>query len=370
MAPEHHFDLLGIILTVVKFLGIFVSGAGAIVGTIPDKPNKKVPKPESKWKLVRTTKKIFSKQWALRWVIIGLFVSFFSQFLETIKSSEEAKKTIAKNQAAQLETSNQLSLARSSVNKLEYQSRLLHKEMFYIEHMLGEFDSLSITFKCELSSTNPAAQILLQRMQDLVPISSATPFLAYSLFDDITLENQTKPTRSQIIASSHNYAVNVVGYANNPYESLSSVFQKGKGISMNIDEVCSSNWLDSLSSNIDFVRLVNFIRSPNLAVRIFSRQTTNLALSDADFFSSSSKLLDTPSIGYNPISESILLKWSFDYTNSEWQQTARMGSTSDLDNAILCLNFDSLPDFIGFDLKPLAAKLDFGKTTIFVRNID
>jgi len=369
MAPEHNFDCLGIIFTIFKFLGIFVSGAGAIVGTIPAKPSKKAPKPESKLWLVRTFKKIFSKQWALRWVVIGLFVSFFSQFLETMKLAKEAKETIAINQATHLETSNQISLAQSSVDKLESQSRLMQKQMLYIQHMLGEFDRLTVTLECELSSTNPAFQILLQRMEDLTPVTSEHPFLSFSIYSDATFENQTRPTRSQIIAPSRQQNNNpvdiVVGYLGS-YKSLSSSMPKGTGISMDINEVCSSNWLTGLSSNIDFMRLVNFIRSPNLVVRVYSRQTTNLALSDADFFSASSKLLSTPSIAFNPGLESILLKCSFDYTNTDWQQTARMGSTHDLDNAVLFLNFDSLPDFIGFDLKPLTAKLDFGKTTILV----
>jgi tetratricopeptide (TPR) repeat protein len=368
MAPEHHFDCLGIILTIFKFLGIFVSGAGAIVSTTSTKPSKKASKPESQLRLVRMIKKIFSKQWALRWVVIGLFVSFFSQFLETMKLADEAKETVAKDRAVQLDTSHQLSLARSSVDKLESQSRLMQKQMLYIEHMLGEFDTLSVTFECELFSTNPAVNILLHRMQDLAPFSSATPSFSCLLFDDFP-DNKTKPTRSQIVSAvtqQKRYSDNVIGHVN-VSDTLPSFWPNNLGILVDIDDVCSSNWLNSLSTNIDFVRLVSCIRSPHLAIRLYSRQTTNLALSDADLYSASSILRQTPSMAYNPISENIFLKWTFDYTNSEWQQTDRMGSTHDLDNAILYLNFDSIPKDIVIGLVPHTAKLDIGKTTILVQ---
>jgi hypothetical protein len=89
MPPSHAFDYWGALLTTLKFLGVLVAGAGAIVAAAPAKPDKETASPPPKSKLGRIANQIFRKETALRWAVVGLVVSFCSQSVETIKASRE-----------------------------------------------------------------------------------------------------------------------------------------------------------------------------------------------------------------------------------------------------------------------------------------
>ncbi len=64
-------------------------------------------------------KTIFSRQWALRWVVIGLLVSFLSQFVETIKTTKESRDAQAKYEAQMKVATNSLDIIQEMVTKFQ-----------------------------------------------------------------------------------------------------------------------------------------------------------------------------------------------------------------------------------------------------------
>jgi hypothetical protein len=145
----------------------------------------------------------------------------------------------------------------------------------------------------------------------------------------------------------------------------------GIGETAPYDEVFSTNWLASVSSETNFTKLFDCLQLPMLGVRIFSGHTTNLAAADADFFAPppTSGTIQ-PTIGYDSVLHGVLINWRIEYPCTEWQQTVRMGTLQDLDAATLCFYLANIPDFLTNDIKPVSLRLKFGKTNIKVSKFE
>jgi hypothetical protein len=122
---------LGTILTVLKFLGLVVSSVAGFAAALPEPKNKRAAKLERRTWVGRKIRKMLSKEWTLRWVVIGLAVALLSQFLETIKANKEAEEARQKDLQAQIRTSNQVWTAQQSLNS--------------IRSLLTHFDTISVT---------------------------------------------------------------------------------------------------------------------------------------------------------------------------------------------------------------------------------
>jgi len=67
-----------------------VSSVAGFAAALPEAKNKKAAKLERLTWVGRKIRILLSKEWTLRWVVIGLAVALLSQFVETIKTAEEA----------------------------------------------------------------------------------------------------------------------------------------------------------------------------------------------------------------------------------------------------------------------------------------
>lgn len=359
-----------------------MSGFGAVVATIPE---ARRGKRNGNSKLKQVWHKLNTKQCGLYIAIIGLLVAMLSQFVETIKASME-------NKDAQTKYAAQISVATNSLAKLESQSLQMQQQLAYLNHMAGEFDTLNIEATYELISTNPDMLIFAKRVSEVahhIPldiqsdhsnvISATFQIGACSLVGKD--ETTANPSREEIVHTDR-WSQNIVGYMSSTLSSsnssaitnalhatlLSQLVHGGSGEPTSYEEVFSSDWLASVLPNNHLTELADFVRLPMLGIRIVSKQTTDLMPTDADFSTPPNYQPIQPTIGYDPVLNGVIIKWSINYPSSQWRQTVRMGSIRDLDAATLCFYLANTPDFLTNDFKPLSLKLNFGKTTLTVCN--
>src|ERR1039457_6698196 len=82
---------LGTFLTSLKFLGLIVSSVAGFAAALPEPKNKKAAELARRSWFGRKVRTLLSKEWMLRWVVIGLAVALLSQFVETIKTTNEGE---------------------------------------------------------------------------------------------------------------------------------------------------------------------------------------------------------------------------------------------------------------------------------------
>jgi hypothetical protein len=403
-------DWPGTALSTLKFLGVVVSGFAAIVATAAEKPQKK-EKPPPKTRIGGIAATMFSKRWAVRWTVIGLAVALLSQFVESIHSSKESKvaqakydaqMTAATNSLVKLQT--QLQLSTIELGELKNQGRQIRQQMAYMDHMAGEFDTLTVNITYELVSTNPVALLFTKRVADLVqastimdpdldvrptmPNGSNQVVTGIINFEPVLGLGSTQDKHRSAGKRFDGYIGNASGYVRitNQSTNTSNIrseiekawyrsFHSGTGIGVSLHHVFALNWFVGASSNTAFMRLVDFIKLPMLGIRIFSSRTTSMDDSmkeaDADFVAPPPQRGPIqPKIAYDPSSAGVIFNWSIKYPNDEWQQTIRMGSIHDLDGATLCFYLANIPDFVANDFKPIALNMKFGNTSINVNKFE
>src|ERR1017187_4711830 len=409
----YSFPYWGEVLTSLKFLGLFVSSVAGFAAALPEPKNKKAAKLAQRSWFGSKVRKVLSKDWTLRWVVIGLGVALISQFVETIKTADEAKKTKEKEQAdkrdtdtilSKLQTNSldlkkQLETSIAEQRELQIQSHQMAKQIAYMDHMAGEFNTLTANITCELISTNPAALLLIERAAGLSQFNKmvegslsispiigdkANRFLGYFQMPplDSFIPASNKPRRrDQKEQGSAVYSQNYSGYINMTIDStnryditnafIAALTKGGTGEAIPQEQLFESDWFGNVSSDPAFTKLMDFIQLPMLGIRIFSHTTTNLIASDADFYAPPKSFgAIQPTIGYDPLLQGVLLNWSIEYPNREWRQTVRMGSVHDLDGATLCFYLANTPDFLIKDFKPLHLTLKFGKTRLTTEKVD
>ena len=268
-----------------------------------------------------------------------------------------------------------------------------------MDHMAGEFNTLTANITCELISTNPAALLLIERAAGLSQFNKmvegslsispiigdkANRFLGYFQMPplDSFIPASNKPRRrDQKEQGSAVYSQNYSGYINMTIDStnryditnafIAALTKGGTGEAIPQEQLFESDWFGNVSSDPAFTKLMDFIQLPMLGIRIFSHTTTNLIASDADFYAPPKSFgAIQPTIGYDPLLQGVLLNWSIEYPNREWRQTVRMGSVHDLDGATLCFYLANTPDFLIKDFKPLHLTLKFGKTRLTTEKVD
>jgi hypothetical protein len=277
------------------------------------------------------------------------------------------------------------------LENLSGQNHLTQKELDYMRGIVGEYDELRVEAFFEIAPNNPTEFILLQRICDAIspgyykyPVGPGTNFFSMS-GDAIGIPTPINlPSREEINGGQSNpiYSENIVGYVNfeqaNPAENKKRSnrntlpdYQNDIGLSVGADNVFTSNWVNSVSSNANLMNIVDFINAPKLQIRMFSQQTVESKdLANPDFYSPLSIFRSRPLLGYGEGSGNIILRWDFDFPSSKWRQTIRIGSIRDLDNATAYLYFDELPQIVCRDLIPVQITFRFGKTAITVTNID
>jgi hypothetical protein len=368
---------------------------------------------------LRRFKRVFSKRWALVWAVTGFFVAFVLQIIE-------AKVSHDKDVATQLQTSKQIWLATESLKNLRIESEraqiiltnvqkqaaLTAKSVAYLSHIAGEFDTLTIDATFELVSTNSTALRFTKRVADLAHslniqgLDEQDPNFVTAEIEVSSLvgadKSTAKPNRGEnaprvgldgilnqpyksAVGAGGVYHEGIVGYVRTPSQNgadptnlirdtvLSHLAggMGGIGETAAYDEVFSSNWLASVSSDTNFISLFDCLQLPMLGVRIFSGHTTNLAAADADFFAPPPTFgTIQPTIGYDSVLHGVLINWRIEYPCTEWRQTVRMGTLQDLDAATLCFYLANIPDFLTNDIKPVSLRLKFGKTNIKVSKFE
>lgn len=413
-------------LFILKMLGVAITGRATIVGLFKhevfeniETPSLIITDPPTPPKIERRLTKHGKR--AILWAVVGLLISLVAQGVEQSLNIKRARESAANTQTQMLILGKQLELSSTALKELQNQSLQMRQQMAVMNHMAGEFDTLTIDATFELVSTNPAALILIERVAEVASsfiqktttnYIDRTPFVTAEVTvpdmigdsggsekprrgEQIPLGSRTDVTGNIKVVTDNNnkglakqssnvYQLNVVGYVNVklPHTNdtdLASLIQntifarsQGRmGTIVEYDDVFSSNWLASVSSNADFMKLSGCIQLPMLGVRIYSKHTTGLAVEDADLVApppTSGTI--RPTIGYDSSLRGVLVNWRIEYPSSEWRQTVRLGSVQDLDAATLCVYLANAPVFLTNDFKPLTLKLRFGKTTLKVNNFE
>jgi hypothetical protein len=145
-------DWFGVVLNLLKLLGVAVSGFAGIVATASDKP-KKTPKSAPTSKIGRMAREVFNKKWAVRWAVFGLALALAAQFLDSIKTTADEKASA--NQAAQ--------------------------QLNAISSLLTRFKKVSVTADFELPNTNLTIKNLADEMDRFDQPHTNGPLPAISL---------------------------------------------------------------------------------------------------------------------------------------------------------------------------------------------
>lgn len=148
----------GLILTLLKFAGVLVSGAAAIVASTPDKTSASPPNSLPTSRFARFLRSHFSKQSAVRWAISGFVVALLSQFAETLKTDTETKEAQRIAEHARMNASNQIWIAQKSLDSLE--------------RIVTRFDEIAVTIKYQL---DPQCDVFAPLYKTLSNLNNAAP---------------------------------------------------------------------------------------------------------------------------------------------------------------------------------------------------
>jgi hypothetical protein len=376
-------DWLEILLTILKFAGVVVSGFAGLIAIASEKAKKKSP-PKTKTGLI--LEHVFNKRWAIHWAIIGLVVAFLSQFSETLKVTLDEQKARRKEQQVSQIMQTQISLATSSLQKLEEQGATMHQEMLYLEYMAGKFQKLSVDVVYKVPTSDSDFAPLVQKIREII-----TPE-KISLYEGMT--NVPPPAEA---GSGFSFSQNVVGYMNISNKSTGWQYlltSSGETISIPFALVVfDQNWLEEVSSIDQMMTFFNYACSPHLKLELFSRRVNNIMTQKPDFVALTSTNQSLPIFNYDGIKKRITLtdmpqalEYCFDYNcitkeitvtrhfelpPESWKQTIRMSSIFDLDDATLRLSFGDTnnPSSLRYEPHVAYAVLDFGLVRITVDDL-
>ena len=133
-----------ILLTSLKFLGLMVSGFAGYIAALPEPKNKKARKPPPHHWLRRTIGNLLSKEWTLRWVVIGLGVALLSQFVETIKSAHDTKEASEKDRQQIGRAEEQIRLAHQSLTSLDEELTMSKESLQHLERLATRLESVEV----------------------------------------------------------------------------------------------------------------------------------------------------------------------------------------------------------------------------------
>lgn len=161
-------DWVSILLNILKFLGVLVSGFAGVVAATPDHPKKKSPKAH-KTRIGKIAANVFSKNWAVRWAIIGLLVTFLSQFADTIKSSADAADSQTKYEKQMAVADSTLGVLKHDVDIANQSLQLMNDTVTNIGHLISPFDSIDLDIVYEIPFSEPLVTNLINHLNGIVP---------------------------------------------------------------------------------------------------------------------------------------------------------------------------------------------------------
>lgn len=151
--------MISVILSILKIIGIVVSGLGAIVATLPDNPS---PNEDIRTRISggfsRLLENHVSKRTGLRWAILGLLAAFLSQAVESIqvirdqKSNAQTMENIQRLLTGFSEIRLDLVLRMSPSN--EYYSAI-SREYLALQDCAQRSPSNAVLTRAEISMVDP-----------------------------------------------------------------------------------------------------------------------------------------------------------------------------------------------------------------------
>jgi len=317
--------MLDAFLTASKFAGVLVSAVSAIISTLPEKPVKPgrpgLPA-------------FLSRKSSLRWVIIGLAVAMVSTLCETVKSknaAHDAAQREIEDRAAKTE------ILTNLLNQIELQGRSLS----YLERVVGQFESLSLSISFECGTNDAAVHALAEYVR------------------------RTHPDDTNV------YSRNVVGYVNVTNNEGGTdevtISTLNRDNSLTLKELIASEWVSQQPTNTPALALAQCLQSPSLLIALFSRDNRGSQLADADFFAVTTNLAAAPLLfsgGHADVEASL----EFKVTRDAWQRNFRMSSISDLASASLWVQLTNCPPQCSLALKPAHMWLHFDKAAIYLHD--
>jgi hypothetical protein len=171
-------DFIGVTLSALKFIGVIVSGIGAVLAAIPETDSKAQKKdheptaaqsdpkaapltpPSSPGPAGLVTRILEhvpwagSRQAALNLAIVGLIVATLSQFIESIKSASEAREQ-SQRYAAQMDA-------------IQNQTRTAAQSLEALNRMMTRFDGMRYDSQFVLPSSDQRVAALIAEMQAVV----------------------------------------------------------------------------------------------------------------------------------------------------------------------------------------------------------
>ncbi len=362
----------------LQIIGALLSALGSAHKALKSSvPSAVAPDPNYPDEVVEKdhTKLVNRIEWGL--ILGGLLIALLSTIVQQHNSKRSAIQAQEQVSIQFHQAEVQINKATEVLGRLEFQSRMMRREMVYLDRLVGQFDSLKVNITYELSGSNLALRPFFDRVRELaeppIPVATDSNVFLFSLVGKTGRSPAVQSRREQ--KEEGVYSLNEVGYmklpqlpATNGDQSglMGAVYLPGSGAPVDFDDVCSSNWLAGIESDTNLVQFIGFIRSPVLLVRMFARQTPELRLERADFSAPSAPATGYPQLAFNFAVNRALLVWEFHFPADEWRQTVRIGSVRDLDTATLCVNFLNAPDCLRDTLQPVTSQLRVARSTLAV----
>jgi hypothetical protein len=312
-----------ILLTVFKFLGLIVSGVAGYIAAAPEQTKKRTEKPIPRSRLGYAIYRVFSKEWALRWAVIGLVVSLLSQFVETIKSNHDNQQAREKDRQQIARAEEQIRIAQDSLRKIDMQSIYAQATLDKVERVVTRFEDLEVHATFEFPAEGFNLKGTLNAFDE--------GFLAKR---PPTSHVMAHPSRDSTVVFSKILAIHGTNSGYLSGDLLPTPDGGELDIPITLGELEQQNATNSIFQKSG---LLPFLRSPKTTVSFSKNEFQN---SGPDFVASSVPAQNVTIDCLLP-SNRLRVSWVSYYPKTNWISNATMQSLPDLSQNKIIMSIDN-----------------------------
>jgi hypothetical protein len=330
----------GTVLTSLKFLGLIVSGVAGYAAALPEPKHKKAQKLAPRSWLGRLTRKLLSKEWTLRWVVIGLAVALLSQFVETIKTADEAKKAEEKETEDKQKTDKLLT-------QLKKQSRETHQIVTNLQSQTFQITTVQTLTTQQLQRAEVTLDALNRILTRLQRLQISAVYEMHPTRELTNLVDQICNTVQPELANPPGLPKDPPGVSPPPgfgqgHARLVGWFhsQTLPGASMYFSDtnlvyvwimpklINFQVWTNNIPGFSQFASAFSDLASPEIRVNVYFKTTPTNGLPDIDLVAKINQ--EEPCLFIQPNSKSCLIKWVLNCPPESWSLRQSSPCLSDL----------------------------------------
>jgi hypothetical protein len=323
---------LDLFLNLIKTGGFFVAcglGALGIIFETKDQNTGRLTKSGITMLIIT----IFGASLALTGELIQNHQGKLKEDKQDRLTSEQLQRTenlLAITTKSLIRTENLLGIATTSLTQLKEQAELAERQMDYVTYMVGKLDNIKVDAIFELPDTEFTSKILSKRIQQTITLRSGARDRRADYFDY---------TKGKISMS--------------------------ESVSMN--DIARSEWDSQFEQDTNILRLLRFLRTPEMDLRIFKQNSGSFDFNEPDIFTSSSLEMPTRFISF---SNKVIVECFFDFPVHGWRRSNRITCMPDLEAANVYFNLANTPGTPQSHFRPYMMSFKFGKTAVPIENFE